>query len=363
MDSTCNSTIFDEDGRCNYCKNAEILLRKNYYPNEIGARKLEETFNLIKFNCRNDEYDCLVGLSGGLDSAYVLYLGKKHGLRMLAVHIDDGLDTEEAKENISKLCKKTKIKLVNIKPDMNQYKDLLLSFFKASVPNLAIPQDNILQKSIYSIIKKYKFKYFLSGGNFAHESILETIPGNNISDKRHIKDIHNKFGKGRINKLNLLSMSEHFLNTTIFSKIIFVRPLNFINYTLEKALDELKDYADFIYYGGKHHENILTRFLQCYYLPKKFNYDKRKSHYSSLIVSGQLSREEGLKLIDKPLYLDEDALENDIKFLANYFELTYHEFLQILNFPPRQHIDYKQSFFLNYKKLGFKIKNHVRRNI
>lgn len=344
MDNVSDNTItFNHEGQCNYCTDTLERKDKEYFPNDIGKKKLDALMDKIKKDGVGKKYDCMVGISGGVDSSYVAYLGYKYGLRMLAVHIDDGLDTNVAKRNIDNLCDKANLDLLLVEPDLGQYKDLLLSFFKASVPNLAMPQDNILLAALNDTAKKYGLKYFLSGANFALECILERSGGVNACDDVHIRAVHNQFGFSKIDKLRLISLPERYLSNKYNGKIIKYLPLNYIDYNLQRVLVELKDFCNYDYYGGKHYESILTRFLQCYYLPTKYNFDKRKSHLSSMIISGQITREEALRILKKSAYVNNELKDFDFEFIANYFNLSRAEFKQILELPPKKHQDYNCS--------------------
>lgn len=348
MDNASDTTItFDEHGHCNYCN--DVLTRKDneYFPNEEGKKKLDSLMAKIKKEGVGKKYDCIVGVSGGLDSSYVIYLGYQYGLRMLAVHIDDGLDTEIAKQNIKNLCEKAGVEMVYIRPDKEQYADLTLAFFKASVPNLAIPQDNILVEELHRIAKKNKIKYSLSGANFAHECILERSDNINTHDKKHILAIHKQFGTKPIDKLHFCSLLSYYIGYKYFSPVESICPLNFIDYDKKRALEELKAFSDYNYYGGKHYESILTRFMQCYYLPHKYNFDKRKSHFSSLVINKQMSRDEALEQLKKQAYLSEELREEDMNFLAKYLGVSRLDFDEIVNRPAKTHDDYPSSFLNN----------------
>ena len=360
MDNVSDTTItFDEQGHCNYC--SDVLARKEheYFPNEEGKKKLDDLMAKLKKEGEGKKYDCIVGVSGGLDSSYVIYLGYKYGLRMLAVHIDDGLDTEIAKQNIKNLCEKAKVELINVCPDKEQYADLMLAFFKASVPNLAVPQDNLLIQALHDITKKYGIKYSLSGANFAHESILERSTGINAMDKTHLLAIHKQFGTKPINKLRVGNLWSAYIGWRYFSKITSFYPLNYVDYNKERVLAELKEFSDYNYYGGKHYESILCRFLQCYYLPTKYNFDKRKSHLSSLVVDGQMTRDEALAELKKPAYISEELKEQDMNFLADYFGISRQEFDHIVALPAKQHTDYPMSWLERYEGIARKFRKYL----
>ena len=339
-DSSDKSITFDGNGNCNYCNTAlNIMNSESYFDEDVGKKKLEEILNKIKFENKNKDFDCVMGLSGGLDSSYLAYLGYKWGLRILGLHIDDGFDSEISKKNIEKLCNKTNIELKIIKPDTNQYNALILAYMKAGVPNIAIPQDNILFATIYDTVVKMKLKYFLSGSNYASESILQKDYVYNAMDVVNIKDIANKFSLEKIDKLKFISSYKKYLNI-ILGKAITIRPLNYINYNLKKAFKELNDFCNFEYYGGKHQENILTSFAQLYWFPKKFGVDKRYSHYSSLIISKQLTRTNALIKLEKSID-DNISIKNYIEYLQNKLQISELEFQELINTKPKKHENYK----------------------
>lgn len=339
-DASDKTIVFDENGYCNYCTKALSEIGTTvYFPNESGREKLEIMLEMLKSENKDKPYDCVMGISGGLDSSYLAYLGYKWGLRILAVHIDDGYDTEISKSNIQKLCKAAHIELRTITPDEKQYNDLTLAYMKAGVPNLAIPQDNILFAFLYDTVEKEKIKYFLSGGNFALESILQKDHVFNAMDTVNIFDIHKKFGTQPIDKLKFISSYRKYLNTKL-GKVVQIRPLNYIDYNRDRAFEELYDFCGFEYYGRKHLENILTAFVQLYWFPQKFGVDKRASHLSSMIVSGQMSREEALAELNEPLY-DGKMMEEYIAFIEQKLGVSDKEFKALISAPAHAHEDYK----------------------
>src|SRR5574344_233585 len=206
MDNASDSTIiFNEQGECNYCTDALKEIGTRYLPNEEGKKKLDEMLTLLKKDGEGKKYDCIMGISGGLDSSYLAYLGYTWGLRILAVHIDDGYDTDISKQNIKKLCDAAHIELRIIKPDAEQFDALTLAYMKAGVPNLAVPQDNVLLAFLYDTMKKEGIKYFLSGTNFALECILQRGNTYFSSDIVNIRSINRQFGNANIDKLKFIS--------------------------------------------------------------------------------------------------------------------------------------------------------------
>ena len=341
MDDTSDSTIiFDEHGYCNYCTKALSEINTTvYFPGAEGKRRLVTMLDEIKTYGRNKEYDCIMGISGGLDSSYLAYLGYTWGLRILAVHIDDGFDTDISKSNIQKLVDAAHIKMITIRPDARQFNDLTKAYMKAGVPNLAVPQDNVLFAFLYSAVRENGIKYFLTGGNFALECILQQGNSYNAMDVVNIKDIHRRFGTEPIDKLRFISSYKKYYDMKV-TGLKTLRPLNLVDYNRNRAFKELKDFCGFEYYGRKHLENILTAFVQLYWLPKKFGVDKRTSHLSSMIVSGQMTREEALKELAEPMY-DEAMMNAYIAIIKKKIGISDSEFDAIMKEPPHQHTEYK----------------------
>ena len=343
MDTAGDPDItFDQDGYCNYCTDAIHHPHPTCAIGDFSA--LEKVFAEIKAACKNDPYDCLVGISGGLDSSYIAYLGHKFGLRMLGVHVDDGLDTDTAKKNIAAVCEKAGVDLITVHPDPAQYRDLTMSFFKAGVPNLAIPQDNLIIAALNDAAKKYHIKYIFNGLNYSMECITQSGNSHAANDTTHIRAIQKQFSGKPIDKLRLLTAFESVFLRRMRRDIIRVTPLNLINYDFDTVLRELNDFCGYEYYGGKHHESILCRFLQCWWLPEKFGADKRKSHLSSLIVSGQLTREEALEQLRHSGYASEELKQSDFDALAAFLGITRAEFDALIAQPPHSHDEYPQDF-------------------
>lgn len=353
MDNQGDSLIeFLEDGTCNYCNYALERIDLVYFPNEAGKQKIEKMVAVLKKEGQGKKYDCLMGLSGGLDSSYLAYLGaKKWGLRILAVHIDDGFDAQIAQDNIKSLCEVCGIDLIIEKPKEEAYMDLIKSFIRAEVPSIAIPQDNVLQACLRDYAKKYNLHYFLSGANFALESILQRGNGHVAADGKHVHAIHRQFGEKSLEGLPLITLFDRYIGQKYISKIKTFRPLDYIDYQKDKALQELEKNAGFRYYGGKHYESIFTKFVQVYYLPTKFGVDKRKSHYSSLIITNQMTRDEALKELETPLY-DEKQMEIDIAFILEKIHMSKVEFEELMSRQGKAHSDYKMSIFNHFANIA-----------
>lgn len=358
MDNLSDYTInFDANGYCNYCREALLAKDKVYIPNEKGQELLDKLMCKIKKEGKNKQYDCIMGLSGGLDSSYLAYLGSQYKLRILAIHVDDGFNASVAVDNIKKLSQACKMDVMVEKPDKEQFCALTAAFIRAGVPNIAIPQDNLIIGYLHKYAKENEIRYFLSGGNFALESILQRGYTHSALDKIHIKDINKKFGTSSIDKLQIISSFQRKISNKMLFQIQEIRPLNYIDYRRDEAIAKLKSFCDFNYYGGKHYESILTKFVQIYYLPKKFSVDKRKSHLSSLIVSGQLTREEALEELKKPLYSDLH-MEEEIEFILKCLKISRHDFNKIMSAKPRKHEDFKVSLWTYISYLNRKLRGY-----
>ena len=333
LDTTVPGIRFDERGMCNFCKMHDELEKKNPL-NKQGEQRLNQLVNKIKSKGKNKEYDCVVGVSGGRDSTYTLYTAVKLGLKPLAVHFDNGWNSEIAVNNIKKATNKLDVDLHTVVADWEEFKDLQLSFLKASVSDAEVPTDYVIISVLYQVAAEVGTTYILSGHSFRTEGISPI--GWTYQDGRYVKSIHKKFGKSEVKSFPILSLSE-LLYYVFIKKITYVDLLDYIGYNQKEAGNILKKELDWIYYGGHHHENIYTHFFQSYFCPKKFNIDKRKTEYSALIRSGQMRREEALKEIRENTYpYDKEVVDYTISKLG----LAKEEFEEILSAKPRTFHDY-----------------------
>lgn len=344
MDNAGDPTItFDDNGYCNYCNDALKAKSIVCHPNAEGASYLDKTFRELKKRRQNYKYDCMLGLSGGLDSSYAAYIVSRYDLRILAVHIDDGLDARVTINNVNRICRAYGIDLVMEHPDAKLFGDLTCSFIRAGVPNIAIPQDNVLFAVLYKYARENNIDCFINGSNFALESILQKGNTYDASDEVHIRDIWNRFGNvNDKSNLPLMSVFKKRIYYGYLHKIDTIKPLNYVEYNMKNAFDVLHKTCGFEYYGDKHCESIFTKLMQRYYLPVKFGVDKRKSHYSSMIVSGQMSREEAIARLKEPLY-DESQLNDDIEYVLQKIGMNRNEFNDILRQKPILHSHYAMS--------------------
>ncbi len=339
---------FDEKGVCEICNTYDDLAKRSLFKGETGKQKLEEIIATIKKAGEGKEYDCIVGISGGVDSTYVAWLSREFGLRPLVLHVDNGWNSELAVMNIENIVKKLGYDLYTYVLNWNQMKDLQLSFMKASVIDIDVPFDNAFLSVLYKLADKHKIKYILSGHNTETEGYLPPNWVHNKFDTMNIRDIHKRYGTEKLKGFPMVGLIGLWYYTKI-KKVEMVLPLNYIDYNKEKVKKFIQEELEWRDYGGKHYENIFTRFYQGYILPEKFGVNKRKSHLSTLICSGQITREQALEENKKPIY-DTELLKIDREFFLKKFRLSEQEFDRIMALPVKPHTAYK-SYINVYNKL------------
>jgi N-acetyl sugar amidotransferase len=338
MDTTDLNITFNEQGVCNHCIEYERDAKFALLPEKEAQVKLKEILDTIKKSGKGKKYDSILGISGGTDSSYLTYLAKEFGLRPLIVHFDNGWNSELAVQNIENIVSRCGYDLYTFVMDWEEFKDLQRSYFKASVLDLEVPTDHMIFGALYKIARKHNIKYVLSGNNYVTETVLPKSWYYNKFDFTNIRSIHKKFGTVKLKKLPKLGFW-HYTYYQLFCKMKLVLPLNYINYNKKEAQLLLKDKFDWRDYGGKHYESIFTRFYQGYILPTKFNIDKRKAHLSTLICSGQISRQEALEELNINTYSKEMQM-SDKEYVAKKLGFTLNEFEEVLNLPNRKHEEY-----------------------
>jgi len=343
MDDIVQGITFDKKGECTFCKIHDELEEK--YPlNETAENKLNEIITKIKEEGKNKVYDCIVGISGGRDSSFTLYKAVKLGLRPLAVHFDNGWNSESAVRNIENLCNKLNVDLYTHVANWEEFKDLQRSFLFASVPDAEVPTDWVIFSVLFEQASKHGVKNIIHGHSFRTEG---TTPLTwTYMDGKYVNYIHQKFGTKTIKSFPVMTMFGY-LYYTFIKKIKQVRLLYYIPYDEDKILKMLTDEVGWINYGGKHHESLYTGFFQSYILTRKFNIDKRKLHYSALIRSGQVNREKALEIIKKDPY---DGGQETLNYCLKKLDFTETEFEKIMNQPKKLFLDYK-SYYKLVKKL------------
>jgi N-acetyl sugar amidotransferase len=333
-DETTKGIKFDSEGVCNYCRLTEQLEKEYKTGTDEGEEKFLEIVDKIKCSGKNKKYDCVLGVSGGTDSSYMLYKAVKLGLRPLAVHYDNTWNSSIATENIRKVLSKLNIDLYTHVVNNKESDDIFRSFLRASVPEIDGPTDIALTEVLYRAASKYGVKYILEGHSFRSEGISPL--GAFYIDGRYIENIQKQFGNYKIDTFPNMKLLT-FLKWILIKRIKKIRPLWYIKYSKEDAKVFLEKEFGWVYYGGHHLENRMTAFMHSYYLPKKFKNDQRNNSLSASVRSGKIAREKVLELYNKPPYLEDGLLEYSKKRL----NLSDEEFERIMNLPPKSYKDYK----------------------
>lgn len=341
MDNIADNDItFDENGVCNYYfdyKEAE----KSLLTGAIGEAKLQQLASAIKEKGNGKKYDCLIGLSGGVDSTYVAHLVKKLGLRPLAVHLDNGWNSELAVKNIENIVSKLEIDLYTLVVNWQEFKDIQLSYLKASVVDIEVVSDHAIFATMYKLAKQHKIGYIISGTNIVTEHIMPPSWLYKKMDFANLNDIHNRYGSVKIKTYPYFDFKKHLYYSTVL-RLTPISILNFIPYNKKEVKEFIAKELDWRDYGGKHYESMFTKFYQAYILPEKFKIDKRKAHLSTLICSGQLTKKEALQELELPLYKPEE-LKQDTEYVLKKFGLTASEFDSIMMATPRKHEEFRSD--------------------
>lgn len=348
MDTSDPNIIFDENGVSDYYHNFQSVILPNWHTDEKGHTELMVMAEKIKKEGKGKDFDCIIGLSGGLDSSYVAYVAKEiMGLRPLLFHVDAGWNTDKAVGNIEKLCNGLGLDLYTDVINWEEMKDLQVAFLKSQIADQDLPQDYAFFSGLYRFAKKNKIKYVLTGGNFSTECCREPeewggFPG---IDTMLVKDIHSKFGKRALKTFPLVDILSYKLYYRYVLGMQVFKPLNLIPYIkadVEKLLAEKFGWESFQH---KHHESRFTRFYEDYWLPKKFGYQKRRAHFSSLILTGQMTREVALERVAKP-ELSEDFLKKEFEYVADKLDLSVSELKGIFDGKNKTFHDYKNKIKL-----------------
>jgi len=349
----CDDSIpgisFDENGVCSLCKNYD-LIEQEFPLGEATEQKFQQIVDTIKKRRRNARYDCLIGVSGGTDSIYTLYIARKYGLNPLALHVDDGWNTDVSVQNIQNAVEKLNVDLYTVRMDKDEFADLELAFFKASIPNMETPPDIAITASLYDCAARFGIKYILTGSSFRTEGKMP--PGWGYSDGKLVKSVHDRFGRMSLKTFPNLMLKDYFYYF-VLKGIKEIKPLYYLPYVKKDVKHLLERELGWIDYGTGHHESIYTRFVQGYLLPEKFGIDKRKIHYSAFIRSDQMTREEALTKLGSPACSDE-MVQEDIQYLCKKFGISLEEFEEIINSEPRS-----QSEFASYYPLVCKLRHVV----
>ncbi len=355
LDTTSKAITFDEQGICNYCHAFDRQMKKFItIDKDLRKRNLDEMVNYVKKAGKNNKYDCILGLSGGVDSTYMAYLAHQLGLRPMAVHFDNGWNSETAVKNIENIVSRLQLDLKTYVINWNEFKDIQLAYLKASVVDIEVPTDQLIFAALNKIAKQNNIKYILSGANIVTEYGMPLDWAyRNKSDQTNLLNIYHTFGSGlKLSTLPKFDFYARFFYTQVYG-IQTISLLNYVDYNKAKVKEVITKELGWQDYGGKHFESVFTRFYQGYILPKKFNIDKRKAHLSALICSGQITREEALEELKTETY-DSALQKEDRSFVIKKFDLTEEEFERIMQAPRVEHDFYGTEQTNGWKEKLFK---------
>lgn len=347
LDTTVPEISFDSDGVCSFCKIHDSL-EKIHPLNEEGNRNFLSLIKRIKKEGENKEYDCIVGVSGGRDSTYTLFMAVEMGLKPLAVHFDNGWNSEIAVSNIKNAIEKLDVDLYTVVADWEEFKDLQKAFLRASIPDAEVPTDYAIISALMQTANKFNVKYIFNGHSFRTEGVAPISW--TYMDGKYIRSVHSQFGKHKITSFPIMRLSE-LLYYTFIKRIRMVDVPEFIEYKHADVEDVLENKLGWRYYGGHHHESVYTEFFQSYYLPNKFGIDKRKLEYSALIRSGQMNRDDALAAVQQPYPYNSEIIDYTLSKLG----LTKEEFKKIMEAPIKTYKDYP-SYYPIIKASRFFIK-------
>lgn len=343
MDTTDSKIVFDAEGVCDHCITFRTKTRPRWHPDERGRRELDAIVARIKKAGAGRDFDCILGMSGGIDSSFLTYLAKEElGLRPLVFHVDAGWNSQEAVNNIEQLVDRLGLDLFTEVIDWEEMRDLQLAFFKSGVPHIDWPQDLAFFATMYRFAYKYDVKYILTGANLSTECIRNPVEWMAFGDTVQLRDIHRRFGTRPLVSFPLTHILWHKVYLPYVKGIRVIRPLNYMPYVKADAMKLLADRFGWQEYPQKHFESRFTRFYEGYWLPTKFGYDTRRVQYSSLIVTGQMTREDALTRLQEPAY-DEETAARDFEYVATKLGISVDELRGYLKAPNKSYRDYKSQ--------------------
>lgn len=344
MDTSDSRIVFDANGVCDHCNTFYRKIQPNWHTDESGRRALDELVAKIKESGAGKDFDCIIGMSGGIDSSYLTYVAKaKLGLRPLVFHVDAGWNSQEAVNNIERLVDKLGLDLYTEVIDWEEMRDLQLAFFKSGVPHIDTPQDHAFFATMYKFAEQHDVKFILTGANLSTECIRNPIEWMYYqSDSIQLRDIHKRFGRRPLINFPVTSILRHKVYLPYIKGIKVVRLLNYLPYVKEEAIRLLVEKFGWQPYPQKHFESRFTKFYESYWLPKKFGYDTRRVQYSSLIVTKQMTREQALEKLERPPY-DEATIAQDFEYVATKLGISVAELQGYLSAPNKTYKDYKSQ--------------------
>ncbi len=344
MDSTDSKIIFDQNGICDHCNTFKNNIEPFWKTDESAKLKLDKLVSNIKKESKGKDFDCLIGMSGGIDSSYLLYkMVTQFGLRPLVFHVDAGWNSQIAVNNIERLVDGLGLDLYTEVINWEEMKELQLAFLKSGVPHIDVPQDHAFFATMYKFASKYKIKTILTGGNYSTECVRNPLEWMYYqSDSIQLKDIFKKHGRGDLKNYPVTNILWHKIWLPYFNGIKLLRPLDYITYNKEEAMNTLIDKYGYQEYPQKHFESRFTRFYEGFWLPQRFGYDTRKVQFSSLILTNQMTREDALKKLKEPAY-SQDQVNEDIEYVSNKLGITKEELWGYFNAPKKTYKDYKSQ--------------------
>lgn len=342
MNSAVDPELVLMNGICNHCLRYDDLLEARVVPVEQRPAKLAQLVKTISRAGKGKQYDCIVGVSGGVDSSYVALQVSRLGLRPLAVHVNNGWNSSLAELNTERLLRVLDIDMSAEVLRVDEFYDLQRSFLKASTPDADIPSDHAIQATLWKVAREHGVRFIISGMNFATESISVPSWSYGHSDWRYIRDVHRRFGRVPLRTYPHFGFAT-LAWTTIVRRVRIVSILNYLDYDKSRAMDELVEQLDWVPYEGKHYESIFTRWVQGFYLPLKFGIDKRRGHYSDLINSGQITRAEALAAVSEGDYSDQLRSEDELLVLEK-LSLTTGQLKEIVDEPVSSFRAYRNSY-------------------
>ncbi|MFC7093704.1 N-acetyl sugar amidotransferase [Jeongeupia naejangsanensis] len=346
MDTTDPHIVFDDRGWCEYCNNFEATIKPNWHTDERGTVALQQMADAIRSSAKDQDFDCIIGLSGGLDSSYAAYVAvKKMGLRPLLFHVDAGWNTDQAVGNIEKLVDGLGLDLYTDVINWQAVKRMQVAFLRAGISDQDLVQDAAFFSGLYRFARQYKIKHIITGSNYSTECCREPEEwGGYLGiDKTLFGDIWAKWGDDRPN--DEFPLVDIFVYKLWYQKVLGMKvyhPLNLVPYSKKDAEDELERNFGWQRFQHKHHESRFTRFYEDYWLPRRFGYEKRRAHFSSLIMTGQMSRDVAMKRIAEP-EMDEHFLRQEFEYIANKLDLSVDELQHLFDLPKKTYRDYKNK--------------------
>lgn len=358
MDTSDSAISFDENGVCDHCNTFKNNIEPFWNTDEKGKKKLEELVIKIKRESRGKDFDCMMGMSGGIDSSYLLYkMVSEFGLRPLVFHVDAGWNSQIAVNNIERLVDGLGLDLYTEVINWEEMKDLQLAFLKSGVPHIDVPQDHAFFATMYKFASKYKVKYILTGGNYSTECVRNPLEWMYYqSDSIQLKDIYKKHGMGKLKDYPVTNILWHKIYLPYIKGIKLFRPLDYIPYNKDEAMQTLVDKFGYQKYPQKHFESRFTRFYEGFWLPQRFGYDTRRVQFSSLILTNQMTRNEAMDKLQIPSY-SQEQLNEDFDFVSNKLGITTEELWSYFHAPKKTFEDYKSQ--QNIYSLGASIMKYL----